>query len=149
MVSLNISLQQLQLFFLVFLRVGAILLSIPIFDSRGIPFLFKIALAFATGIVLFPLLRLDSVPLISDLFTLGISVTGEIFLGLAIGFSVKLIFALILFKAAYQGLELGEAGNRISGAAVCQEIGICPAITAPAVEHADDLQMDILGDVGL
>ena len=81
MVSLNISLPQLQLFFLVFLRVGAILMSIPIFDSRGIPFFFKIALAFATGIVLFPLLKLDVVPLASDLFTLSVNVAGEIFLG--------------------------------------------------------------------
>ncbi len=93
MVSLNVSLPQLQLFFLVFLRVGAILMSIPIFDSRGIPFFFKIALAFATGIVLFPLLKLEAAPMTSNLFALGISAAGEIFLGLAIGFSVKLIFA--------------------------------------------------------
>ena len=81
MVSLNATLPQLQLFFLVFLRVGAILMSIPIFDSRGIPFLFKIALAFATGIILFPLLKLDEVPMASDLISLSISVAGEIFLG--------------------------------------------------------------------
>jgi len=103
MISLNISLPQLQLFFLVFLRVGAILMSIPIFDSKGIPLLFKMALAFAIGIVLFPLLKLDGVPMASNIFSLGISVAGEIFLGLAIGFSVKLIFAGIQLAGQLAG----------------------------------------------
>ena len=103
MVSLDISLQQLHLFFLVFLRVGAILMSIPIFDSRGIPFFFKIALAFATGIVLFPFLKLDVGAVTSDLFHFGISVAGEIFLGLIIGFSVKLIFAGIQLAGQLAG----------------------------------------------
>ena len=84
-------------------------MSIPIFESRGIPFLFKIALAFATAIVLFPLLKLDSVPLVSDVLTLGISVAGEIFFGLAIGFSVKLIFAGIQLAGQLAGYQMGLA----------------------------------------
>ena len=103
MVSLNISLPQIQLFFLVFLRVGAILMSIPIFDSRGVPFFFKIALAFTTGIVLFPLLKLDVIPLASDLFKFGIIVAAEIFIVLANGFSVKLIFAGIQLAGQLAG----------------------------------------------
>ena len=84
-------------------------MSIPIFDSRGIPFTFKMALAFATGIVLFPILKLDVVPLASGLFTLGISVAGEIFIGLAIGFSVKLIFAGIQLAGQLAGYQMGLA----------------------------------------
>jgi hypothetical protein len=122
MVSLNISLPQLQLFFLVFLRVGAILMSIPIFDSRGIPFFFKIALAFATGIVLFPLLKLDVIPVASDLFTLGISVAGEIFLGLAIGFSVKLIFAGIQLAGQLAGYQMGLAIANVMDPATSEQV---------------------------
>jgi flagellar biosynthetic protein FliR len=122
MVSLNVSLPQLQLFFLVFLRVGAILMSIPIFDSRGIPFFFKIALAFATGIVLFPLLKLDAVPIASDFFTLGISVAGEIFLGLAIGFSVKLIFAGIQLAGQLAGYQMGLALANVMDPATSEQV---------------------------
>jgi len=122
MVSLNVSLPQLQLFFLVFLRVGAILLSIPIFDSRGIPFLFKIALAFATGIVLFPLLKLDGIPIASDIFTLSISVAGEIFLGLAIGFSVKLIFAGIQLAGQLAGYQMGLALANVMDPATSEQV---------------------------
>ncbi len=122
MVTLNISLPQLQLFFLIFLRVGAILMSIPIFDSRGIPFFFKLALAFATGIVLFPLLKLDAVPGTSDLFTLGISVVGEIFLGLAIGFSVKLIFAGIQLAGQLAGYQMGLALANVMDPATSEQV---------------------------
>ncbi len=109
MVSLNISLPQLQLFFLVFLRVGAILMSIPVFDSRSIPLFFKMALAFATGIILFPLLKLNPVPVSNNLFTMVIGVAGEIFIGLAIGFSVKLIFAGIQLAGQLAGYQMGLA----------------------------------------
>jgi len=122
MVSLNISLPQLQLFFLVFLRVGAILMSIPIFDSRGIPFFFKIALAFATGMVLFPLLKLDVVPVTADLFTLGISAAGEIFLGLAIGFSVKLIFTGIQLAGQLAGYQMGLAIANVMDPATSEQV---------------------------
>jgi flagellar biosynthetic protein FliR len=122
MVSLNISLPQFQLLLFVFLRVGAILMSIPIFDSQGIPFLFKIALAFATSIVLFPLLKLDSVPLVSDLFTLGISGVGEIFFGLTIGFSVKLIFAGIQLAGQLAGYQMGLAIANVMDPATSEQV---------------------------
>ena len=122
MVSLNISLPQLQLFFLVFLRVGAILLSIPIFDSRSIPFFFKIALAFATGIVLFPLLKLDVAPVPSNLFPFGINVAGEILLGLAVGFSVKLIFAGIQLAGQLAGYQMGLAIANVMDPATSEQV---------------------------
>ena len=122
MISLNISLPQLQLFFLVFLRVGAILMSIPIFDSKGIPLLFKMALAFAIGIVLFPLLKLDGVPMASNIFSLGISVAGEIFLGLAIGFSVKLIFAGIQLAGQLAGYQMGLALANVMDPATSEQV---------------------------
>jgi flagellar biosynthetic protein FliR len=109
MVSLNISLPQLQLFFLVLLRVGAILLSIPVFDSRSIPIFFKVSLAFATGIIIFPMLKLDAMPPSNNLFALGISMAGEIILGLTIGFAVKLIFAGIQLAGQLAGYQMGLA----------------------------------------
>jgi flagellar biosynthetic protein FliR len=122
MVSLNISLPQLQLFFLVFLRVGAILMSIPIFDSRGIPLFFKIALAFTTSMVLFPLLKLDAFPVTSDVFTFGISVAGEISLGLAIGFSVKLAFAGIQLAGQLAGYQMGLAIANVMDPATSEQV---------------------------
>ena len=109
MISLSISLPQLQMFFLVFLRVGAILMTLPVFESRSIPHLFKLALAFAVSLILFPMLNLDPVPLRDSIFTLGIGAAGEILLGLVIGFSVKLIFAGIQLAGQMAGYQMGFA----------------------------------------
>jgi flagellar biosynthesis protein FliR len=122
MISLQISLPQLQLFFIVFVRVAAILLSIPIFDSKGIPFLFKFSLALATGIVVFPLLQLQSVPIVNDLFTLSITLVGEILLGLTIGFSVKLIFAGIQLAGQLAGYQMGLALANVMDPSTSQQV---------------------------
>ncbi len=122
MVSLNISLPQLQMFFLVFLRVGSILMAIPVFESNSIPNLFRLALAFATSMLLFPVLQLKPVPVVTHIYTLGISAAGEILIGLAIGFSVKLIFAGIQMAGQLIGYQMGLAIANVMDPADSQQI---------------------------
>jgi len=122
MITLNISLPQLQLFFFVFIRVGAILMSIPVFDSKSIPLFFKIALAFATSIVLFPMLGIDPVPMATSVIALGVGVAGEILLGLAIGFSVKLIFAGVQLAGQLAGYQMGLALANVMDPSSSQQV---------------------------
>ncbi len=109
MITFNISLPQLQIFFLIFLRVGAIMMFIPIFDTRNIPVLFKAGLAFSVSILLFPILKLDNIPFITSAIPFGIGVIGEIMLGIIIGLSVKLIFAGIQLAGQLSGFQMGLA----------------------------------------
>ncbi|MCJ7615174.1 MAG: flagellar type III secretion system protein FliR [Desulfobacterales bacterium] len=109
MTTFNISLPQLQIFFLIFLRVSAIIMFIPIFDSRNIPVLFKAGLAFSISILLFPILKLDNIPFITSAIPFGIGVTGEILLGVIIGLSVSLIFAGIQLAGQLAGFQMGLA----------------------------------------
>ncbi len=122
MISLTIPLPQLQLFFLVFLRVGAIMITIPVFESRSIPQLFKLALAFTASLALFPLLGLEAVPISSSIIGLGIGAAGEILLGLVIGFSVKLIFAGIQLAGQMAGYQMGMAIANVMDPAESQQI---------------------------
>jgi flagellar biosynthetic protein FliR len=124
MISLSISLPQLQMFFLVFLRVGAILMTIPVFESQSIPHLFKVALAFATSLILFPILELSPVPVSGSIIGLGIGAAGEILLGLVIGFSVKLIFAGIQLAGQMAGYQMGLAIANVMDPADSQQIPI-------------------------
>ena len=107
MTIFNISLPQLQIFFLIFLRVGAIMMFIPVFDSRNIPVLFKAGLAFSVSILLFPILKLNDIPFITSTIPFGIGVIGEIMLGAVIGLSVKLIFAGIQLAGQLAGFQMG------------------------------------------
>ncbi len=107
MTIFNISLPQLQIFFLIFLRVGAIMMFIPVFDSRNIPVLFKAGLAFSVSILLFPILKLDNIPFITSAIPFGIGVVGEIMMGAVIGLSVRLIFAGIQLAGQLSGFQMG------------------------------------------
>jgi flagellar biosynthetic protein FliR len=122
MLSLNIELPQLQLFFLIFIRVGAILMSMPVFDSKSIPLFFKIALAFATSMVLVPMLKIEPVPLTASIFTLGVGVAGEILFGLVIGFSVKLIFAGVQLAGQLAGYQMGLALANVMDPSSSQQV---------------------------
>jgi flagellar biosynthesis protein FliR len=109
MISLNISLPQIQLFLLVFLRIGAILMFVPVLESNSIPQLFKLALAFVTSLILFPMLKLNPAPIAGSIFTLGIGIAREILLGFAIGISVKFIFAGVQLAGQLAGYQMGLA----------------------------------------
>ena len=122
MISLNISLPQLQMFFFVFFRVGAILMTMPIFNSKSIPHLFKLGLAFATSLVLFPLLKLSAMPVSSSIYGLGIGLAGEILLGLVIGLSVKIIFAGFQIAGQLAGYQMGMAITNVMDPETSQQV---------------------------
>jgi flagellar biosynthetic protein FliR len=124
MISLSISLPQLQMFFFVFLRVGAILMSIPVFESRSIPHLFKLGLAFATSAILFPMLQLSPLPVSMSILSFGIGAAGEILIGLVIGFSVKLIFAGIQLAGQMAGYQMGMAIANVMDPSESQQIPV-------------------------
>jgi flagellar biosynthetic protein FliR len=122
MISLDIPLLQLQLFFLVFLRIGAIFMSMPVFDSESIPVLIKLALSLATALVLFPLLKLNPAPVFASLVTFCLGVAGEIIIGIAIGFAVKLVFAGIQLAGLLTGYQMGLAIANVMDPATSEQI---------------------------
>ena len=97
-------------------------MAIPVFESNSIPNLIKLALAFTTSIILFPMLQLNSVPVVTHIYTLGISAASEILIGLAIGFSVKLIFAGIQMAGQLAGYQMGLAIANVMDPADSQQI---------------------------
>lgn len=109
MISISIPLLQLQIFFLIFLRVAAILMSMPIINGSSIPFLFKFGLALSTSIVLFPLLDSKDFPVLTDLGSFAIGAAGEILLGVIIGSAVNLIFVGLQIAGQLTGYQMGMA----------------------------------------
>jgi flagellar biosynthetic protein FliR len=109
MPTFYISLPQVQIFLFIFLRVSAIMMTLPFFDSKNIPVLFKIGLSFAMSIILFPVLKLTGIPFLTDVISFGIGVVSEIMLGVIIGLSVKLIFAGIQLAGQVAGFQMGLA----------------------------------------
>jgi flagellar biosynthetic protein FliR len=113
---------QLQMFFLIFLRVGAILMSMPIFKSKSIPVLFKFGLALAASIILFPLLDLKAFPVLANLGNFVIGAIGEILLGITIGMAVNLIFVGLQMAGQISGYQMGMALARVMDPSAGQQV---------------------------
>jgi flagellar biosynthetic protein FliR len=122
MISLSIPLPQLQMFFLILMRVGAILMTMPIFQNKSIPILFKAGLALAASVVLFPILKLENFPVASGLAPLAIGMLGEILLGITIGLAVSLIFVGLQLAGQLAGYQMGLALARVMDPSANQQI---------------------------
>ena len=97
------------MFFLVFLRISAMVMTLPVFNSNSIPLLFKIGLAFATSMALFAILDLEPLPASGAILPFSIGVMGELMIGIIIGLSVRLIFAGIQLAGQLAGYQMGLA----------------------------------------
>ena len=109
MLSFSIPLLRLQILLLIFFRVAAILMSMPIMNGNSIPILFKFALALSASIVLFPLLDLTVFPELTNLSSFAVGAVGEILLGVIIGMAVNLIFVGLQIAGQLSGYQMGMA----------------------------------------
>jgi flagellar biosynthetic protein FliR len=122
MLSISVPLIQIQVLFLVFVRVGAILMSMPILKSRSIPVLVKFGLVLATSIVLYPLLDQSVFPVVMDLGSFAIGVVGEIMLGISIGMAVNLIFIGLQMAGQISGYQMGLALAQVMDPSAGQQV---------------------------
>jgi flagellar biosynthesis protein FliR len=107
MTALRISLPQIQLFLFIFLRVTAMTLTVPVFDSRNIPAVFKIGLCFAITLVLYPLVKLEPMAFSPSMVPIAIGVACEILTGAIIGFVIRMIFAGIQLAGELAAFQMG------------------------------------------
>ncbi len=103
----NFSLQQFQTFLFIFIRVGALLFFAPIFGSRNVPLQLKVGLAFIISIIVYPMIKVNLDYLPEGIFPMAILLTGEIFIGITIGFITRLIFAGIQLSGNLVGFQMG------------------------------------------
>lgn len=107
MTLVDYSLEQFQIFLMILLRTGALLLAAPILGHRTIPTHTKIGLALVTSMVLFPMVSSKTVHLPSHLLSYGVLLVREIVMGLIIGFAALLLFIGVQFAGQMIGLQMG------------------------------------------
>ncbi len=109
--TINIPLPQIQAILLIFVRVASILMAAPLFESKNIPLFFKAALSFSIALILLPIIepiiKINGSLFDGDIIVFVIGMTGEIIIGVIIGFSVKLIFAGFQLAGSLIGVQMG------------------------------------------
>ncbi len=104
-----ISSEQVFVFTLVFLRISALLIMIPIIGERNVPLRVKGGLAILISLLVSPTVHADlnSLHAEDEIFALAIAMVGEIMIGVVIGLTTKIIFAGIQFAGEMIGIQIG------------------------------------------
>jgi len=100
------SLEQMQGFFWVLIRVSIILFLMPIFGAKGVPHMWKVGLSLIIAIILTPVVPLPkSFPETTPEVILGIF--SEVIMGLIMVFVVKVLFASVQLAGQFMVFQMG------------------------------------------
>jgi flagellar biosynthesis protein FliR len=97
---------QFTTWFLVFTRVGALLVSMPIFSTRGFPVQLRVALAALLAFILLPVLPAQPVDT-SSLWALIRVMFVEVSIGVLLGFVCRFLFFALEFAGGLIATEMG------------------------------------------
>lgn len=93
---------------LVFVRIGAILMTLPVFGEQAVPVRIRIILAAGLTFGIFPLVPpqwLNGLP--DDVVPFILLVAKEVVVGLTIGFLAKVIFEAMVMASSVVGFQMG------------------------------------------
>jgi len=109
MLTISLTLAELQGFLLVFLRTGAFLLAIPFWNGAGLPVLFRVGFALAASLLLAARLGPGALPFAADVLRLGVAAAGEVMVGLLAGVAIRVIFEAVQLAGELAGYQMGLA----------------------------------------
>ncbi len=102
---MTIPLEDIIVTFLVFTRMAAFMLSIPLLSGRIIPRTVRLGIAFTFALLVAPMLR--AVPQPAHYVELILITGSELMIGLLMGMAVRAVFATVDFAGHTMSMEIG------------------------------------------
>ncbi len=99
---------QIEAFILVFLRMSAIIVLMPVFGDTVVPARIKACLALILAVIIYPVLSIP--PVIGGTDNMALTIVrmgGEVIAGAAIGFSARIVFAAVQMAGELIGVQMG------------------------------------------
>jgi flagellar biosynthetic protein FliR len=106
-IPLDIGVAQVVGFMLVIARLSGLFLIAPVFSSRQIPVRIKAMALMVLGAMMTPIVMGKAPEVPQDVFGLVLAVGMEALIGLAIGFSVAIVFAAVQVGASFIDTSIG------------------------------------------
>jgi flagellar biosynthetic protein FliR len=119
---MQISIPQVQIFFLVFTRIMAVIIHIPNLGGQTIPNQVRIAFGLVLAIVLVPWTPLPATAQSMSIIALTVAILREIIIGTLIGYAAILTFGAISIAGETMGIGSGFGSDRIFNPAVQQTV---------------------------
>jgi flagellar biosynthetic protein FliR len=102
-----ITVEQIETFVLIFLRVSAIIIVIPILGNRTVPLKVKGGLSIIIAFLIFPFVHSPAASY--EVIPLVLKMAGEVLIGIIIGLTGRLLFAGIQLAGQLVGFQMGFA----------------------------------------
>ncbi len=98
---------QMTILFLVFIRIASFFAVVPFFTMRGVPNLMKIGLAGLTAYLIYPTVDIEAVLIPEGILNHVLLISGEVMVGLVLGYVVLLVFLGIRIAGQMVDLQMG------------------------------------------
>ncbi len=109
-----VTLEHIQFFLLIFVRITAVMALLPVFGSQNIPAQLKVAFSLILTVVLFPVIPLPETQSLP--FTWGgfvVMIVKELFVGILMGFVSSFLFVAVQFAGHLIDQRMGFAFVRL------------------------------------
>jgi flagellar biosynthetic protein FliR len=100
------SLEQMQGFFWIFLRVTILLFLLPLFGARGFPTLWKVGVSLVIALVLLPVVP-SPAAFPEKIQDVAAGVLSEVVMGVCLGFGVRLLLASVQLAGQFMSFQMG------------------------------------------
>ena len=100
------SIELIQGFFWILLRVSVILFMLPLFGARGIPTLWKVGMAMVIAIVITPVVPLPT-RFPQTAFEITLAVGAEALMGLSLGLAAKMLLSAVQLAGQFMSFQMG------------------------------------------
>jgi len=119
----------IEAFIIVFIRVSAMILMVPIFGERRVPFMVTWGLSLLISSLLFPLVEKQAAPAVDlDFLSFALRIGGELAIGVIIGFAARFIFAGIQVAGELIGVQIGFSIANVIDPASNQQVSLITEI---------------------
>lgn len=105
--SLDFVPQQAAAFLILFARIGAVLMLLPVFSEDAVPGRIRLLIALGTTVGLWGLLGAQAMPAAANIDALPAILVTELLIGLGIGLLVKIMFQAIAIAGSIVSLQIG------------------------------------------
>lgn len=96
-------------FMLIFARIGAMVMTLPGIGDRTVPPRVRLVFALTLSLILFPLVSTVFPELPNAMNAMIAAIVGELLIGMAIGFSVRIIVTAVLYAGSVVAFQTGLA----------------------------------------
>jgi flagellar biosynthetic protein FliR len=106
---INYGSEKVQLFILLLMRTGGILMTAPIFSHNSIPRRIRVGMSLGLAVIMMPLMSGVSLPQTDSLILLALLCLKEVFIGVLLGLVFMVIFLGIRLAGSIVGYQIGFA----------------------------------------